>query len=318
MCVDSAFRRPVQHDDSSEHVCAQHIHVQALSCGTFALWELPPSPFCTTGYCLTDDPCATCAATTQCTVNSWDASGGNGCACVGGWRGDMCDQWMTPIRGVPPLQMCDECMASGACTAAEWSADTGCTCIEGWGGAACLDWTHSSPNPHITVGVAFRFNLDPSNDHTGLREWGNGVQVSEFAFFTPSGEYLPGALVTNPGGDNADGEGCENAYNQVDNQTCQRGTCSASSSTGAADKWFVWTVSDLIFDFGEQVEIGSYDWMTAYDAAIGRDPIKWTLERRESAASQWEAVDATHATMGYATPTDRLMWVGPFAIPHRG
>eukprot|EP01050_Picozoa_sp_SAG11_P000197 SAG11_NODE_4_length_33019_cov_28.098909_24_plen_176_part_00 len=37
---------------SGSYPCVDTVTVRAVSCGAFALWELPPSPNCPQGYCL--------------------------------------------------------------------------------------------------------------------------------------------------------------------------------------------------------------------------------------------------------------------------
>ena len=116
--------------------------IRAVSCGAFALWELPPIPAALAtntghssdriGYCLAPDRCASCEAAGQCAAESWAVSDDpHGCACAVGWDGELCDQ------AVLPEHICDGCTATGRCTAAAWTATTGCTCTLGWGGERC-------------------------------------------------------------------------------------------------------------------------------------------------------------------------------------
>ena len=52
--------------------CRTSAPTRAVSCGAFALWELPPTTanHCF-GYCLAPDRCAECAAAGRCTPESW-------------------------------------------------------------------------------------------------------------------------------------------------------------------------------------------------------------------------------------------------------
>ena len=62
----------------------------------------------------------------------------------------------------------------------------------------------------------YKFNLDPADDFTGLRDWvgANSVQLAEITLFGSDGEALRDGLVcTNPGGDNPAGELPEHACN---------------------------------------------------------------------------------------------------------
>ena len=55
-----------------------------------------------------------------------------------------------------------------------------------------------------------RFNIDPNNDHTGLRNWGsaNSVQVAELTLYN-GGTKLTSGVATNPGGDTPAAEGAD-------------------------------------------------------------------------------------------------------------
>eukprot|EP01050_Picozoa_sp_SAG11_P006696 SAG11_NODE_530_length_8718_cov_12.724910_2_plen_1534_part_00 len=66
--------------NTPSQTCDLFTPIRAVSCGAFALWELPPSPtkdlripfpmtFCT-GFCLAPDPCVGCAAVGRCTADS--------------------------------------------------------------------------------------------------------------------------------------------------------------------------------------------------------------------------------------------------------
>ena len=54
-----------------------------------------------------------------------------------------------------------------------------------------------------------RFNIDPNNDQTGLRNWGtNCVQVAELALYNGDTKLTSG-VATNPGGDSPTAEGAD-------------------------------------------------------------------------------------------------------------
>ena len=55
-----------------------------------------------------------------------------------------------------------------------------------------------------------RFNIDPNNDHTGLRNWGlaGSVQVAELALYS-GGTQLTNGEATNPGGNTPSAEGAD-------------------------------------------------------------------------------------------------------------
>jgi len=64
---------------------------------------------------------------------------------------------------------------------------------------------------HVGVTSKFsriRFNIDPNNDHTGLRNWGsaNSVQVAELTLYN-GGTKLTSGVATNPGGNTPAAEG---------------------------------------------------------------------------------------------------------------
>ena len=55
-----------------------------------------------------------------------------------------------------------------------------------------------------------RFNIDPNNDHTGLRNCGlaSSVQVAELALYS-GGTQLTSGVATNPGGNTSAVEGAD-------------------------------------------------------------------------------------------------------------
>jgi hypothetical protein len=163
----------------------------------------------------------------------------------------------------------------------------------------------------------YQFNLDPTDDHTGLRSWtlSGGVQIAEIALYDPVGTYLPGAIVTNPGGNSPSGEQAQSAYNQVNIESCSDGVC--EEFAGAEPKWLDFNKQDVVFTFESVVVVSQYNWMTANDAP-DRDPIKWTLEARAQEGAAWVVLDNTFATEAFVAPQTRHQWVGPFGITSTG
>jgi hypothetical protein len=191
-----------------------------------------------------------------------------------------------------------DCGASATCTDAV-APNTGYTCVCG---------------PGFATGMGYRqyqFNLDPMDDHTGLRSWTSCVQVAEVALYDSDGTYLPGAVVSNPGGNSPLGEQVQSVYNQVNVESCSGGVC--EEFAGAEPKWLDFNKQDLVFTFESAVTVSLYNWMTANDAP-DRDPVKWTLEARAEEGAAWVVVDDTFATEAFDAPQTRHQWVGPFGI----
>ena len=108
----TASRRSVEtlcFDYDASDSCYSGTTVRAVSCGTFALWDLPPAPSdygrCC-GYCLAPDPCASCAAAGQCAAESWAGSSDDNlddghCVCIAGWVGSVCGDAAPPVASLP-------------------------------------------------------------------------------------------------------------------------------------------------------------------------------------------------------------------------
>ena len=111
--------------------------------------------------------------------------------------------------------------------------DDGTTSRSGWAPEAAAV-THRAENsgqarlsgvvfPIVARYSSFKLNLDPDDDHSGLRNWDCCVQLAEVALYDVAGEYIPGAIVTNADGDSSlTGNATDstddrpgNAYNQV-------------------------------------------------------------------------------------------------------
>lgn len=140
------------------YTCAAPTRVRAVSCGAYALWELPPATTTSCfGYCLATDRCADCSAAGHCTSGSWarwtsrpaemsvsdicsddDAAlslvAGFNTTCAWIVTNGQCSLLSTldPSLGYPfgPREVCGP--ACGFC-----EASGNCTCTAGWAGALC-------------------------------------------------------------------------------------------------------------------------------------------------------------------------------------
>ncbi|GAA5484516.1 CotH kinase family protein [Haloferula sargassicola] len=124
--------------------------------------------------------------------------------------------------------------------------------------------------PMVHAGVFYRYyRFSTERVRTGFN---NSVQLGDFHFYTETGEVAEFPWITNPGGDNPDGEG---PYNLVDDDP--------------STKWLDFNRAPLVFDFFEPVEIDHYGFTTANDAT-GRDPVRWTFEGSNN-GSNWTLLD---------------------------
>jgi hypothetical protein len=98
------------------------------------------------------------------------------------------------------------------------------------------------------------------------------VQLSEFSFYSSTGLITARPTVTNPGGNNPDGEG---PANLVDGNT--------------ATKWLDFNRSPLVFNFGSPVSVHHYGFTTANDVP-GRDPVRWRFEGSNDGVN-WTLLD---------------------------
>ena len=112
----------------------------------------------------------------------------------------------------------------------------------------------------------------------------NSVQMSELQFFLGAMQRT-GAMVSNQGGNNPGNEGPANL---------------SDNNTGS--KWLDFNVNPVVFNYGGPVEVDSYRWATANDAAE-RDPIRWTLEGSSNGTS-WTLLD-DRTSADQAVSTDR-------------
>ena len=135
---------------SGDVTCYYPTPVRAVSCGAFALWQLPPTRSCHVGvpggagYCLAPDPCADCAASGRCIVQSWGGrpfggicanddsttDGTNTCSSYYDDHPEDCDHY-NDAKFTAALQCC-------ACGGGDRDLVSGhCTCNDGWAGTLC-------------------------------------------------------------------------------------------------------------------------------------------------------------------------------------
>ncbi len=135
-----------------------------------------------------------------------------------------------------------------------------------------------------------------------------GTHISEFEFLF-NGERLPGAIVTNPEGEQAPGAEVSEGPAQVND-----------GDTGT--KWFDRLRQPLVFDFGQDVSVNGYRWATA-NAAPLRDPVRWIIEGSDdiSNPNAWIEIDDRTATAfdapmpdGNASDGDRFTFTPVFEI----
>ena len=80
--ADGSLPPPVGHRPAAGLMCFEGppklgtcydtpVTIYALSCGRFALWELPPASICHQLYCMSNDPCESCATAGRCATESW-------------------------------------------------------------------------------------------------------------------------------------------------------------------------------------------------------------------------------------------------------
>jgi hypothetical protein len=107
------------------------------------------------------------------------------------------------------------------------------------------------------------------------------VQLSEFSFYSATGLIAAQPAVTNPGGNNPDGEG---PANLVDGNT--------------ATKWLDFNRSPLVFHFGTPVAVHHYGFTTANDVP-GRDPVRWRFEGSNDGINWTLLDDRSMASVSY-------------------
>ena len=161
--------------------CTEPVPIRAVSCGAFALWELPPTSegHCY-GYCLAEDPCASCAANEQCAINSYSGyprgyhcvhddvapgTGGLSQTLLGyGTCSSRCGQ--SPVPPTSVVRAWTETTQCCVCDC-ECPYHGQCACATGWTGAVC----NVPPPPGLPLGVsqkqydrAITDGVDPAAD----------------------------------------------------------------------------------------------------------------------------------------------------------
>jgi hypothetical protein len=145
--------------------------------------------------------------------------------------------------------------------------------------------TSPCPDGPIASYSAFKFNLDPADDKTGLRGWDCCIQIAEINLYDGNGAWVPGAVASNPVGLEPlrPGGYCDNdgtAQNPGQNPCGELPSNGVDGNVDALHgcincdhKWLDFTRGDLIMTFDGVKNVQSYDWLTANDAP-NRDPVR--------------------------------------------
>ena len=151
--ADGSLPAPVGAPPAAAAVCFDSGHgltcqfstvVRAVSCGTFALWEMPPAPADScSGYCSAPDPCESCAAAGQCTAGSWGGYPHDYCAnddsTTDRW-GYTCSDNYDSHPGDCGQRDDEDFTAAVQCCGCGGAAELEpghCACAAGWTGALC-------------------------------------------------------------------------------------------------------------------------------------------------------------------------------------
>lgn len=140
---------------------------------------------------------------------------------------------------------------------------------------------------------------------TARRGAENSIQAADLILFN-GGTALDttsddgSILVTNPGGDNPDGEGPVQGYDEVEYTKWLDFNFSADGDGTVGQ-------SILVIQFPTAVTFDSYSWVTANDNP-DRDPVSWRLEV-SSDGTNWTTFDTRS---NFAVTTARFTVVGPF------
>lgn len=118
----------------------------------------------------------------------------------------------------------------------------------------------------------------------------NAVQISSFHVYQDS-QWIPAETVTNPNGENPEGEGPAKANQE-----------------SLEDKWLDLNKGSLVYDLGAPYSITYYNWATANDDEE-RDPIRWVVEA-SSDGEHWVVID-DRSQIDQKVPRERKMWVAP-------
>lgn len=148
-------------------------------------------------------------------------------------------------------------------------------------------WVRTVPEDGFEAVRHVRFELP---DSAALRDpTADALQLARILFYR-EGARVDAVAVTNPGGDNSFEGPAANLLGDDPNT-----------------KWVDFNKahlngSQLVFDFGAVVEIDSYRLGTAADTA-GRDPQRWRLYGRDSAADDWRLIEDMN--LDYPLPIQR-------------
>ncbi len=157
-------------------------------------------------------------------------------------------------------------------------------------------WVRSVPEDHFESVRYVRFDI-PGN--AALRNPNeNSIQLSRF-FFYRNGTRVDAISVSNPGGDTPSAEPAGNLLGDSDSKWLDFNRANVNDS-------------HLVFDFGQVVEIDSYQFGTANDSN-GRDPLRWRLYGRVSEEDEWELIE--NMPVNYPVPTARLTLTNIIPLP---
>jgi hypothetical protein len=120
---------------------------------------------------------------------------------------------------------------------------------------------------------------------------------AELRFYDSTGKRLFPSAWSNPGGDNINS-----------------GHTEASAFDGDVDtKWLDRNKQLLIATFNTNVQVASYEWISANDAANypGRNPVSWLLQARSLSSDRWEVLSRV---VKYSVNESNNALVGPFSV----
>lgn len=157
----------------------------------------------------------------------------------------------------------------------------------------------SVPVNHVETFRYIRFDLP---DNSALRRIGaNSIQLEKFFFFR-NGARVDAVSVTNPFGDFPGGEAPGNLLGDTDSKWLDFNKANLNDS-------------HLVFDFGAEVEIDSYQFGTANDADE-RDPLRWRLYGRNAQEDEWVLIE--NMSFNFPTPTARQTLTAVIPLPGFG
>ena len=127
------------------------------------------------------------------------------------------------------------------------------------------------PESPVAAFNAFKFNLDPADDKTGLRGWDCCIQVAEISLYDQSGAFISGAVASNPVGLEPlrPGGYCDNDGTPQNPGQNPCGELPSNGVDGNVDalhgcincdhKWLDFTRGDLIMKFAGEVTVHGFD-----------------------------------------------------------